>query len=509
MREPDLVFRAQQAAAALERAWERWREMHGMTADPMPAISSYVGYSLEEPWGQPRVVFGLSADDAEQLVALLNRHDCIGPVQKTIAAGQGDGEVASEASAQPDRLAADRLAADRLASVPRQAPSLAADAMAAQSQDAELAGGLSLADTADHELEQDGPVFRQLMAAVRKVSGARVAVHAGAAPGAADAGTAVGVLAADAAERAGAGNPTGAADSPSSNATSADDASDPADSDDDGDVPAAASGAASGDDGATEAGSAAAADTAQHGEFAAAGEAAPAADTTKDAGIVLEAAPADVDNARPDAADDPQGEPTGGPGPLAQAASAARVEAEARIRAAMGQAKVAEPSASGDPDGAGPQDADPGRSAASETKPPATLEAAPPADAAPTARRGSVKKPPGEAGLEAPPVAKPGSADESVEAGVEAADGGHPHDISASLGRPESEADDGSGPAIGTFGFGSDLVGSVGSYHEPGKRSDQPQDRASSGYPRRNRGNRSYSIPRLSKTRRAGVSPGA
>ncbi|MDR2985320.1 MAG: hypothetical protein LBV34_10820, partial [Nocardiopsaceae bacterium] len=63
----------------------------------MPAISSYVGYSLEEPWGQPRVVFGLSAKDAEQLSALLNRHDCIGPVHATIG---GRGRSATEGAGQ-------------------------------------------------------------------------------------------------------------------------------------------------------------------------------------------------------------------------------------------------------------------------------------------------------------------------------------------------------------------------------------------------------------------------
>src|SRR5689334_13575911 len=97
MRDPELVFKAQLAASGLERAWQRWRVMHGLIADPMPAISSYVGYSLEEPWGQPRVVFGLSAKDAEQLSALLNRHDCIGPVHAAIAGQQsGEGRVQGE-----------------------------------------------------------------------------------------------------------------------------------------------------------------------------------------------------------------------------------------------------------------------------------------------------------------------------------------------------------------------------------------------------------------------------
>ena len=74
-RDPDLALRAQRAAAALERAWCRWRLTHGQGADPLPPVSSYVGYSLEEPWGQPRVVFGVDAQEAEQLAALLEGND--------------------------------------------------------------------------------------------------------------------------------------------------------------------------------------------------------------------------------------------------------------------------------------------------------------------------------------------------------------------------------------------------------------------------------------------------
>ncbi len=55
----------------------------------MPAVSSYVGYSLEEPWGQPRVVFGIEAREAEQLAALLDRHDCAGPVYAGLASMPG------------------------------------------------------------------------------------------------------------------------------------------------------------------------------------------------------------------------------------------------------------------------------------------------------------------------------------------------------------------------------------------------------------------------------------
>jgi hypothetical protein len=86
MRDPDLVVRAQQAATALESAWCRWRNMHGLGNDPVPPVSSYVGYSLEAPWGEARIVFGICAEEAEQLAVLLERHDCVGPVHASVTA---------------------------------------------------------------------------------------------------------------------------------------------------------------------------------------------------------------------------------------------------------------------------------------------------------------------------------------------------------------------------------------------------------------------------------------
>ena len=71
MPDPRLVSRAQRAATMLERAWERWRTTQGLEAEPLPPVSSYVGYSIEEPWGRPRVVFGVDAEDAERLAAFL------------------------------------------------------------------------------------------------------------------------------------------------------------------------------------------------------------------------------------------------------------------------------------------------------------------------------------------------------------------------------------------------------------------------------------------------------
>src|SRR5689334_12987722 len=91
MRDPDLVLRAQQAAAVLERAWDHWRTLHGVGAGALPPVSSYVGYSLEEPWGQPRVVFGIAAEEAEQLAALLGRSGYGG-------SGSGPGPLAGAGS---------------------------------------------------------------------------------------------------------------------------------------------------------------------------------------------------------------------------------------------------------------------------------------------------------------------------------------------------------------------------------------------------------------------------
>jgi len=101
MRDPDLVVRAQRAAAALESAWGRWRGVHGITTDPPPAVSSYVGYSLDAPWGEGRIVFGICAEEAEQLAELLERHDCVGPIHASVTAMPGDGPVSPPAAAAP------------------------------------------------------------------------------------------------------------------------------------------------------------------------------------------------------------------------------------------------------------------------------------------------------------------------------------------------------------------------------------------------------------------------
>ena len=110
MRDPDLVVRAQRAATALESAWCRWRNVHGLTTDPPPAVSSYVGYSLDAPWGEGRIVFGVCAEEAEQLAEFLDRHDCVGPIHASVTAMPADGP----ASAPPEAAVGQPVAAGLL-----------------------------------------------------------------------------------------------------------------------------------------------------------------------------------------------------------------------------------------------------------------------------------------------------------------------------------------------------------------------------------------------------------
>jgi hypothetical protein len=117
MRDPDLVVRAQRAATALESAWCRWRNVHGLDTDPPPAVSSYVGYSLDAPWGEGRIVFGICAEEAEQLAELLEHHDCVGPIHASVTARSVDGT----GSAPPDSAAGQPGAAGLL-HVPAPAP---------------------------------------------------------------------------------------------------------------------------------------------------------------------------------------------------------------------------------------------------------------------------------------------------------------------------------------------------------------------------------------------------
>ena len=77
MRNPELVARAQRAATRLESAWEQWRALHGLADAPGQPVVSYVGYSLKEPSGEPRVVIGIDADEAEYLAEFLDRDECV------------------------------------------------------------------------------------------------------------------------------------------------------------------------------------------------------------------------------------------------------------------------------------------------------------------------------------------------------------------------------------------------------------------------------------------------
>jgi hypothetical protein len=78
MRDPEMVARAGYAAARLEQAWERWRALHGLSGSSDP-VASYVGYSQQEPMGQPRVVIGVDAAEAEFFADFLEGHDCAAP----------------------------------------------------------------------------------------------------------------------------------------------------------------------------------------------------------------------------------------------------------------------------------------------------------------------------------------------------------------------------------------------------------------------------------------------
>jgi hypothetical protein len=152
MRDPELVYRAQLAASALERAWRNWRDVHGSSGGALPVVSSYVGYSLEEPMGQPRVVFGLAAEDAEQLAQLLDRHDCVGPVHALVNARPGEWE-----------LAGDRASADWPLPVPAQPAAPATEELYGPSRNSARNGWPLRAGHGS----PDGPLYREVAAALQ------------------------------------------------------------------------------------------------------------------------------------------------------------------------------------------------------------------------------------------------------------------------------------------------------------------------------------------------------
>jgi hypothetical protein len=104
MRDPELVARAQRAATRLESAWEQLRALHGLAVAAGQPVVSYVGYSLKEPWGEPRVVIGIGADEAEYLAEFLDRDECAqrGQVPLQQATLQAGPSQASALQATPE-----------------------------------------------------------------------------------------------------------------------------------------------------------------------------------------------------------------------------------------------------------------------------------------------------------------------------------------------------------------------------------------------------------------------
>ena len=164
MRDPDLVLRAQRAATALELAWDRWRTTHGLGADPLPPVSSYVGYSLEEPWGQPRVVFGIDAEEAEQLAAILDGHAWVGTSHAEVAGPDGvqkpslERWFAPSLADSPGLPGEDRAAAADRVHVPAQADASVGEQFAAQQVAAQQVAAQQVAAP----LADPQPAIRQL-----------------------------------------------------------------------------------------------------------------------------------------------------------------------------------------------------------------------------------------------------------------------------------------------------------------------------------------------------------
>ncbi len=514
MRDPELVFKAQLAASALERAWQRWRVVHGLVADPMPAISSYVGYSLEEPWGQPRVVFGLSADDAEQLAALLDRHDCIGPVHAMVAARPADRELPAGAAARTGLPLP----------VPPQAPSVVAEQSGPprSSPEREADRPRKAAD------DRDGPVFRQVSAAAREAAavrasekpGTRPGREAGAARGSEQPGTRPGREAADqtAGEIASAPAISGRSAAPGAvtqlGAAGPENPADPETMIAREPVVAAAD--AVGPESTVAPVSMAAADSATVPEGTTVPEstterasAAAQDDAVGSDGAGGTAAASDAETVRPDSAAgdgdsraDVAGQAADGPGPLALAASAAREAAEARIKAALHLTRH------------------------SGLEPPYPLENPYPSETfdvtglIPPPAAGGTDGPAGAPGvtvvpgpLRRPEVAsgaQPWPAQDRRE--QDRRDDGSPlqqGDVASTWGGSDLGDSDDEQPPVVPFKPRPDLAAYLDEGPEPDPDYDERPDHTSAGYAKRNRITRGYSIPRLSRSKRPGAVPGA
>lgn len=138
MWDSDAVGHAQHAAVRLEQAWTRWRHRHGLADASADPVASYVGYSLAEPMGEPRVVIGVDAVEAEVLADFLDRLDAWDDGTRTRASGDVE-----PADARWSPVGRDGLGSDRSASVRIPAPALSADLQPApvDATSASAAGG--------------------------------------------------------------------------------------------------------------------------------------------------------------------------------------------------------------------------------------------------------------------------------------------------------------------------------------------------------------------------------
>ena|SRR5579871_2451249 len=121
MRDPELVARAQHAAARLELAWERWRALQGLGETTAQPVVGYVGYALKEPWGQPRAVIGFSAEEAERLAEFLEHgtgdHGTINRSALEMVNGTPERSVGSHRATDRGRELTQRPASEQLSDV--------------------------------------------------------------------------------------------------------------------------------------------------------------------------------------------------------------------------------------------------------------------------------------------------------------------------------------------------------------------------------------------------------
>ena len=192
------------------------------------------------------------------------------------------------------------------------------------------------------------------------------------------------------------------------------------------------------------------------------------------------------------------GQAADAPGPLALAASAAREAAEARIRAALHQTRrsgLEPPYPLENPYPSETFDV---------TDLPAAAGAGGPAGVyGATASQGPVPRPEVASGAQ-PWPAPDRPAPDRRDARTPQQD-----DIASSWGGPEFGAADDEQQPVVPFRPRADLAAYLDEGPEPDPAYDERPDHASSGYAKRNRISRGYSIPRLSRSKRPGAVPGA